>query len=77
MTPEEMALYAPVVVAILAASRMFIQLSKVIAKVDMIAERMEKMEKLHVTVATLDERSESVDRRLKVLESDGHPNLSA
>lgn len=82
MTIEQVALYAPIVVAILAAARVFLQLSKVLNKVDTVVERMGKMEKLHITVATLQaqfaERSKSVDRRLKVLEDhEQHPDISA
>ena len=82
MTPEQLALYAPILVAVLAAARVFFQLSKVLNKVDTIAGRMEKMEKLHTAVARLqaqfDERSKSVDRRLKVLEDhEQHPDISA
>ncbi len=89
MTVDQLALYAPILVAVLAAARVFFQLSKVINKVDTIAERvdtiagrMEKMEKLHIAVATLQaqfaERSKSVDRRLKVLEDhEQHPDISA
>ncbi len=81
MTLEQIALYAPILVAILAAARVFFQLTKVINKVDTIAGRMEKMEKLHTSVARLqaqfDERSKSVDRRLKVLENSEYPDISA
>jgi len=81
MTLEQVALYAPIVVAILAAARMFFQLSKVLNKVDTVVERMGRMEKLHASVATLqaqfDERSKSVDRRLKVLENREYPDISA
>ena len=82
MTIEQLALYAPILVAVLAAARVFVQLTKVLNKVDTIAGRMEKMEKLHISVATLQaqfaERSKSVDRRLKVLENyEQHPDIPA
>lgn len=79
MTPEQVALYAPILLAGLAAARVFFQLSRVINKVDTIDKRMEKMEKLHVSVVTLQtkfgERSKAVDRRLGILEGCGNPNL--
>jgi DNA anti-recombination protein RmuC len=82
MTLEQLALYAPILIAILAAARVIFQLTKVINKVDTIAGRMEKMEKLHIAVATLQaqfaERSKSVDRRLKILENyEQYPDIPA
>lgn len=82
MTLDQLALYAPILVAVLAAARVFFQLTKVLNKVDTVVERMGKMEKLYITVATLQaqfaERSKSVDRRLKLLEDhEQYPDLSA
>lgn len=82
MTLEQVALYAPVILVALTGVRMLFQLSKVINKVDTIAGRMEKMEKLHIAVATLQaqfaERSKSVDRRLKILENyEQYPDIPA
>ncbi len=83
MTPEQIALYAPVILVALTGVRMLFQLSSVVNKIDTIDKRMGKMEKLHTTVATLqaqfEERSKSTNRRLKVLESDhsGHSDIPA
>lgn len=81
MTLEQVALYAPIVVAILAGARVLIQLSKLLAKIDMIDGRLKGMSKLPETVSGLeakfDERSKAVDRRLEVLENSEYPDLSA
>lgn len=82
MTLEQMALYAPVILVALTGVRMLFQLSKVVNKVENIDKRMGGMEKLHTTVSKLqaqfDERSKSVNHRLKILENhERYPDIPA
>lgn len=82
MTFEQFASYGPIFLVVLAAGRMFFQLSKMIAKIDTIDKRMEKIERINITVASLKsqvgERFKSLDRRLEILETgNGRSNFSS
>lgn len=84
MTIDQLALYAPILVAVLAAGTVLVQLSKLLAKIDMIDSLLKRMLKLPEIVSGLeakfDERKEAVDHRLELLEDASHcgnPDISA